>query len=211
MIEITAFAVVFGAVCLVWAAVVDFGYYVGFHFSYFSFFMCVFFRMFLQETYEVQDLNYYDDCTSDKGYWVKSDATKINYSFSNGVMLIQGLGASSDSFLNLNINYPSNYQFEITIAETLSYYSCGIRCDNVGLEADSSRKYLQTYSPYSYTGESGKLYEDDVIKFVVENGTVTMYLNDVQKRQSSTTNDGFRFSTYQSRQLKIKEIKVKAL
>ena len=169
------------------------------------------FRIFLQETYAIQDFTYYDDCTSDKGYWVKSDATKINYSFSNGVMLIQGLGSNSDSFLNLDINYPSNYQLEITIAETLSYYSCGIRCDNVGLEADTIRKYLQTYSPYSYSSDSGTLYEDDVIKFVVENGTATLYINGTQKRQANATNDGFRFSSYQSRQLKIKDIKIKAL
>lgn len=174
--------------------------------------MCVcFFRMVLQETYAIQDLNYYDDCTSDKGKWVKSDATKINYSFSNGVMLIQGLGSNSDSFLNLDINYPSNYEIEITIAETPSSYYCGLRGDNVGLEGDTVRKFLQTYSPYSYSAESGNLNANDVLKWRIENGTATLYINGTQKRQATSTSDGFRFSSYQSRQLKIKEIKVKAL
>lgn len=169
------------------------------------------FRIFLQETFAIQDFTYYDDCTLDKGYWVKSDATKINYSFSNGVMLIEGLGSNSDSFLNLDITYPTNYEIEITIAETPSSYYCGLRGNNVGLEGDTIRKFLQTYSPYSYSAESGNLYANDVIKVVVENGTATLYINNTQKRQATATNDGFRFSSYQSRQLKIKEIKVKAL
>lgn len=111
MIEITAFAVVFGAVCLVWAAVVDFFDYVGFHFLILLF-LCVFFRMVLQETYEVIDADIYLPLTTDISPYMQSKPSSFSVSYSNDGMYISS-SSYATWYMDSQYTIPKSVEFEL--------------------------------------------------------------------------------------------------
>lgn len=160
----------------------------------------------LQETYEIEDLWYYDPCTSDKGHW--SDNTGLAFD-------INGMLITKETILD--ISYPSAYVVEFTLVEpTGSYYTWtgGVQCANVGVIGANTDVYWQTINPYDYYTERGNRFvAGDKIKFVVENGSASIYLNDVLKRTVTATNNKFKIvsSPDNANHLKIKDLTIKAL
>ena len=164
--------------------------------------------MVLQETYELEDLWYYDPCTSDKGYWSNNNILSFN---TDGVCVIGN--DSNVSFLD--ITYPQNYSIECTLTEPNGQngWTGGLRCSNLGLVGERNKKYYQIISPYSYTSDNSNFALNDKIKIVVENGTAKLYYNDVEKKSTSTTSDKFELlgSPSNNYYMRIKDIKIKAL
>ena len=194
--------------CFVWAFFV---YFVGFHHCFFSPFILFFdvknlLRIILQETYEIEDLWYSDPCTSDKGHW--SDNTGLTFD-TNGMLI------TKDTILD--ISYPSDYVVEFTLVEPTGSYNTWTgspRCANVGVVGDNGGTlYYQTANPYSYSTEHRRFSANDKIKFIVENGSATLYLNDVSKRTVTATNDKLELfkSPDNANHLKIKDLTIKAL
>lgn len=173
------------------------------------------FRIFLQETYELEDLYLYDTLTSDKGYWVF--ATGVSTTFTdNGLRISANTDGERKS--QLNITYPSNYCVEceiVALDRTSDGYITELCVEGVGLNSDSSNKYIfqldrwvETVSQYN-----GALNTGDIIRFEYIGGTVSVYQNNtligVKSRNSNF--NGFIINQYNRRGITFKNLKIKQL
>ena len=168
--------------------------------------------IFLSETYSIEDIYYYDALTSNKGHWNNLDSSNLSYSFGNDGMLVQGLGASRDSKLHLDITYPNDYEVELTVVEGNNNYTAKLQTEGVAIESMGNILYFMTLGG-SNNRENGKLNLNDKIKFVAQGTDVKLYLNNVLKRTVTRNNSysGFEVWGYESRSIKIKDLTIKEL
>lgn len=167
---------------------------------------------FLSETYSISDIWCYDPMTSNKGHWDNLDSSNLSYSFGNDGMFIQGLGASRDSKLHLDITYPNDYEVELTVVEGNNNYTAKLQTEGVATESSGNILYFITLGG-SYNGENGKLNTNDKVKFVAQGTDVKLYLNNVLKRTvtRNSSYSGFEVWGYESRSIKIKDLTIKEL
>lgn len=164
--------------------------------------------MFLQETYEVQDLWYFDECTSNKGHW--TDNTVI--SFNQNGMLITGV-------TELDIDYPTNFVLECTLTEpnNPNNWTGALHCRGVGFVGERSTSYWydDNVADSYITKSSGYRITNGVkIKIIVENGTTSIYYNNTFVRDVSTMANAklaLDNSPENVCQLRIKDLTIKQL
>ena len=172
-------------------------------------------RSLLQETFVIEDLLYYDSCTSEQQLW-NSNYSDMIYEYSDDGMCFYSNHAS-DNILTAKYNLPSDYIAEFT-------YNGG---DKYQLSMYFSDSFIQTdfnatyYEIFLHYGDSGtrinrSISVGDVFKVVKQGTSITYYQNDVQVFTGtlpSPNNELRRYSWHNkpSRYTIIKDIKIKAL
>ena len=177
-------------------------------------------RMFLQETYAIEDCYYFDPQTTDKNrYTVVQGTASITYS-SDGAS-ISGT-AQSDCYIKNNaLTLPTEYvaTLEITgLADTVGsgvrYYG-GLCFDDWFTDWNSGtngRTYrLSTVSALSSNLQNPRV--GDVIKVVRESGAMKLYINgSLITTNSNISHTGeYQHRSYNGRTITVKNLKVKAL
>ena len=216
MIEITAFAVFVCAMVVVWAAVVFF-YYVGFHFSYSPFFMCVFFRMVLQETFVIEDCHYWNDGSSVTGLEIGTGVSCT----SNGDYITITTSTSGEKYVWIPVTLANsdNWIYEVEIADTVTGSTnqpIAITYDNSSKWAGHSINGNQWFANSGVNDAYTQAYQiGDKLTIIRENGVDKAILNDntIISNRTVSHNSTFKvgFYTNNGRVQKIKNIKVKAL
>ena len=194
------------AVVVVWAAIVGFGYYVGFHFLFTLLFLCVFFfRMVLQETFVVQDYLFYDAMTSSSGHWSNTSSLGINEYSSNGWKL-----GNRSSYGFILCDYVPNTPFELSwVATERSRQEPTIHID--------SNNYFETITAGSMningTACTGTYELNKEYHLRIYSDKIEAYKEDtlIGSKSVSTSNPTISFGVGANRYLRVKDFKIKAL
>jgi len=150
--------------CLVWASVVFFDY-VGFHFSYSPFFyVCVFFRMVLQETYELKDGTFVDIGTS-TSYTAWATTNNITVNRSTTETTLTQTDTSSFGYMWQSFSTITDIIFEFDVYTTdRSYTLCSFRDGGTVVRAISGTTAGLTDNTWGHvklTLKDGKVYVND--------------------------------------------------
>ncbi|MBR3213319.1 MAG: hypothetical protein IKF79_02270 [Methanosphaera sp.] len=173
-------------------------------------------RIISSEIFTITDIYYYDSQTVDKNrYTVTVGTATLDYN-SDGFKSVGTV--TVDTFVeNTALTLPTNYELEYTVTErfTDSANHYGGYCVD-DLLISISTTYFTFYRLSTLTnlgGFSYSLQDGDVLKVVMENNTVKLYINDVLKKtQSNISNTGvFQARIYNNRGVRVKDLKVKEL
>ena len=171
--------------------------------------------MFVSETYAIEDLNYYDSCTSDNNKW-NSNKSDMIYEYTDDGMCFYA-PSKSDNILTAKYELPENYTAEFTYMGGLSYQISMYFSDSFIQTNPSSNTYgITNHYGNPTTTINRPVSIGDVFKIVKQGNTITYYQNDVQVFTGTLTEPNTelrRYSYYNksSRYTFIKDIKIKAL
>ena len=177
--------------------------YVGFHFSYSPFFyVCVFFRMVLQETYEVLDTLYYDKAKSGTGnyndnIWYHPYATLTRETDGTVITPTSTWGGAYIGDTTSAILIPKNTIVEFDLITFVSDFIIQMRS---GVQQSGSWVYCE---PTKVVGHQ---------RWEISSNTQKIYVNDVLKQNmSQNLGDSFRLtflSQYSGKSCKIANLKI---
>lgn len=174
--------------------------------------------MFLQETYEIEDLLYYNDGTSLSGITYPTGVTATN---ENGAIKITGTTSGEKSiFYPPEFTTSSNFSYEVETVTggTTNPIAIIIKTGSTAngmwcAYATSNNRY-----DYGFGGSSGNYSTSfkagDKLRVVRENGTTKLYLNDYLMKSATHSLAGtFQVGHYTNsgRTQYIKNVKIKPL
>jgi len=122
---------------------------------------------------------------------------------------------NSDS--NLNITYPNEFIVELDITEPSSNpngWTSAIHCSGTGFVGERTISYWYNDNDGTYTTNYNTSIKTGTVKFVVENGTSTVYYNDnLMKTANEKVSVKFYVHKppYNTNHLRIKNLKIKKL
>ena len=166
-------------------------------------------------TLTIEDCLLYDDCTTDKGYWDATHKLNATLSFSSDGIALNGT-QSEEAYVLLDITYPTNYQLECEVTgfnkpdgSTGVFGTGGILFADIG----SSKVAIYPFGNWSERAEyTGTLNIGDILKFEVNNGTVSVYKNNTLiGSKSQVTPTDFLIDTWSTRGISLKDLKIKPL
>lgn len=175
--------------------------------------------MFLQETYVIHDLWYYDTGTTDKGYWDTSNMGNASYSCSSNGITVSNSQDNANRWIALNIQYPQQYSVEYTIVGLTpvnNYTGEGIveGVSTINTNTNSFLIYEIEHWDARFTVQN-KLQANDVIKYEFDGTDVKVYRNGTlvgtKSKYASSNANGFYLRAYNGRGITVKNIKIKAL
>ncbi|MBQ6220004.1 MAG: hypothetical protein IJH63_00465 [Methanobrevibacter sp.] len=144
--------------------------------------------------------------------------TGISISHSSNGVSITGNGINSDHFASLDIPMPTNYELSVEITGIIisNKYSAGISCEGIFCETSGNNLNWGRIVDLggNVTSTSPILKVGDTLKFIVNNGVVTCYLNNTQKYQKqadSSNHSGFKIKLYSNRNVTIKNMVITKL
>lgn len=166
------------------------------------------------ESFVVQDLYLYDECTSEKHTWSKL-GTNCSYSFSSNGLYVKG--TSGGTYLKLDETLPSTYsvEAEVTLLETGASLKGGtFTCENTFIQASNSNTILiatmngaeQTISNTYSVGDTIKIEYDGTNVKYYKNGSL---LGSTGKGSGDYT--GFLIRNVWASGITIKNLKIRSL
>lgn len=175
----------------------------------------------LSETYGLEDCLDFDPLTSDNSKFTKTGSATITYN-SNGLSMVGS--ANSTSLYKYNGTVPTDFILEYDVVSyTLGSYdfSSEILVSHTAISngkvSGSNKTRFGTFPDANY-GNTGFTYTDVTLisapyhlKIVVDSGTATFYVDNVQVHQRTAGTADVGFKSYNNRGVLVKNMKIKPL
>ena len=168
---------------------------------------------FLEKTYVIRDVTYYNSLTTDKGSYTTPSGCNITYS--DDGMTITGTVRTDTYILNTDITLPDKYYVEMTVTGFSTGYTTDICCEDLFFNRAENGMVRRISESTSNIGTTGQYNLNDKIKIEYDANTriLKIYFNDILKStwNNIAPNHKQQFKTYIGRSITVKDLIIQEL